>query len=74
MWPLNSLIIVFVWVAVGRAYKTRMQGRAVRKAKTQETKYPQAAATNYGVSSGFSIHESESQVIENSADLVLFVH
>lgn len=26
---------------------------------------------NYGVSIGFSSHESESQVIENSADLVL---
>lgn len=44
MWPLSSLIIIFVWVAVGRAYKARIQGRAVHKAKTRETKYPQAAA------------------------------
>lgn len=70
MWPLKSLIIFSVWVVVGRAYKTRIQGRTVHKAKPGENKYPEAAVKTIESPIDSLSMNLDRKWIKSSSDLV----
>lgn len=74
MWPLKSLIIFSTWVVVGWAYKARIQGRIVHKAKTRKNQYPQAAVKTVESPIDSLLMNLDLKWIKRSTDLLISVY